>query len=141
MKEQNNAGRASLRKASLGGMVLLLLALTYAEARSHAAKDPEPTPFEGTWESDKNEVSRWTFVGNAYEEYRELEGTSGEHYYKGTFNYKENTPRRGMILFDQTHAARTSGAWQPAEEGSSMTGYEFVDAATLKISSRIYRKK
>jgi hypothetical protein len=101
----------------------------------------DKTPFEGTWERVRNEMTRWTFAGNAYEVYDELASESGDHYHKGTFIFKEDPSKnRGMIEFRQTHSAKTSGAWTPNEEYERTT-YKFVNDTTLEISSARYRKK
>ncbi|MDR1889119.1 MAG: hypothetical protein LBQ81_07070 [Zoogloeaceae bacterium] len=122
-----------------GILAFFLLLVCNANADSIALSDRK-TPFEGTWERMENEMTRWKFVGNTYEVYWELEGEFGEHYYKGTFTYKENVPNRGIITFEQTHSAVTSGAWKP-DTDTEITHYNFIDGATLAITSARYRKK
>jgi hypothetical protein len=119
---------------------ILLLAMLLNCGISAAA---DKTPFEGTWEREKNEMTRWTFRGNTYEVYRELSVESGEHYYKGTFTYKElpsSSGGMGQITFKQTHSAVTkNGDWKP-DKHTTITGYRFIDNTTLNITSARYKK-
>jgi hypothetical protein len=98
------------------------------------------TPFDGTWERVKNEITRWKFSGNTYEVYWELEGESGEHYYKGSFTYKELAAGRGVITFEQTHSSVTGDIWVEAKE-TEITSYKFIDGDELEIMSARYKKK
>jgi hypothetical protein len=136
MKNRKNSSSIRIIMMVCGIMAFLLISGYHCSADSNGDK----TPFEGTWERIKNEMTRWTFTGNTYEVYWELEGEAGEHYYKGTFTYEELSPGKGTIIFEQTHSAVTSGAWSPAED-TEMTSYRFVDATTLEIMSAKYRKK
>ncbi|MDR2789443.1 MAG: hypothetical protein LBB59_00470 [Campylobacteraceae bacterium] len=122
-----------------GILMFLLLSVCNADGAKNS--------FDGTWEFTKNEMHRYTFNGGKYEEYSELEGEFGEHYYKGTFTYKEISPGYGSITFKQTHSAVTNGAWTPSEEDSEVTTiYKFIDDTTLNIggggiSGALYYKK
>jgi hypothetical protein len=109
--------------------------------KTEAEVAADSTPFEGVWESEKNEMHRWTFSGFSFVEYRELEGENGEHYYKGTFSYRENTAGSGAITLERSHASKTGGAWTPSDEGAVTTGYRFLSATKLNISSKTYNKK
>lgn len=115
--------------------ILLILMLNAA-----AIAADNKNPFEGTWERIKNEMTRWTFTGNTYKVYWELEGEAGEHYYRGRFFFKELSPGRGIITFEQTHSSLTGDIWVEAEE-TEQTSYKFINDSELEIMSAGYKRK
>lgn len=122
-------------------MKIILKSILFALLLSGIASAADnKTPFEGTWERVKNEMTRWTFSGNTYKVYWELEGEAGEHYYRGTFFFKELSPGRGIITFEQTHSSLTGEIWTEAEE-TEQTSYKFINSNELEIMSAKYKKK
>jgi hypothetical protein len=114
---------------TMGFLVLVSLLLLACNVDGGSGKNS----FEGTWEFTRNEMHSYTFTGNKYEEYHELEGESGEHYHKGTFTYEEISSGYGFITFEQTHSAiENNGVWT-SDEDTEKTSYEFINDTILNI--------
>jgi hypothetical protein len=123
------------------GIVAFLLLLVGCNI--HPTASNAKTLFDGTWDSVKNELTRYKFSGDTYEAFHELDSKR----YRGTFSYSEEiTPGMGTITFVQTHSADQAavdaavGEWEEDEE-TWKTNYEFINSTTLEIISREYRKK